>query len=65
MGSRGTFIAIEGVDGSGKRTQTDRLSRALAARGVSCLTVSFPRYESFFGRMIGLRYQIHRLTNFF
>ena len=52
MNELGKLIAIEGVDGAGKRTQTELLSRALAARGVSCLTVSFPRYESFFGRMI-------------
>jgi len=50
--SRGRVIAIEGVDGAGKRTQTEMLGRALAARGVSCVTFSFPRYESFFGKMI-------------
>jgi dTMP kinase len=53
MTATGKLIVIEGVDGSGKRTQTDLLSRALAARGVACLTVSFPHYDSFFGRMIG------------
>ena len=52
MASRGTLIAIEGVDGAGKRTQTELLGRALAARGVSCVTFSFPRYESLFGKMI-------------
>jgi dTMP kinase len=52
MTSRGTFIAIEGVDGAGKRTQTGLLSSALAARGLSCVTFSFPRYESFFGKLI-------------
>jgi dTMP kinase len=49
----GKLIVIEGVDGSGKRTQTDLLSRALSARGIDCLMVSFPHYDSFFGRMIG------------
>jgi dTMP kinase len=49
----GKLIVIEGVDGSGKRTQTELLSRALFSRGLDCLTVSFPHYESFFGRMIG------------
>jgi dTMP kinase len=49
----GQLIVIEGVDGSGKRTQTDLLSRALVARGADCLTVSFPHYDSFFGRLIG------------
>ena len=52
MPSRGTLIAIEGVDGAGKRTQTELLTRALAARGVSCVTFSFPRYDSFFGKLI-------------
>jgi len=50
--SRGKLIAIEGVDGAGKRTQTELLGRTLAARGVACVTFSFPRYESFFGKMI-------------
>jgi dTMP kinase len=53
MTAIGKLIAIEGVDGSGKRTQTELLSRALSARGIACLTVSFPHYDSFFGRMIG------------
>jgi dTMP kinase len=53
MTASGQLIVIEGVDGSGKRTQTDLLSRALSARGIACLTVSFPHYDSFFGRMIG------------
>ena len=53
MAATGQLIAIEGVDGSGKRTQTDLLARALSARGIPCLTVSFPHYDSFFGRMIG------------
>ena len=53
MNTNGQLIAIEGVDGSGKHTQTDLLSRALGTRGFACLTVSFPHYDSFFGRMIG------------
>jgi dTMP kinase len=53
MAATGKLIVIEGVDGSGKRTQTDLLSRALLAKGVACLTVSFPHYDGFFGRMIG------------
>ena len=53
MADSGKLIVIEGVDGSGKRTQTELLSRALHARGLSCVMVSFPHYDSFFGRMIG------------
>ena len=52
MTQPGKLIAIEGVDGSCKRTQTDLLSRALTARGIPLRTMSFPRYGSFFGIMI-------------
>lgn len=52
MPARGKFIALEGIDGSGKRTQLEMLSRALRKRGVAHVTVSFPHYEGFFGRMV-------------
>ncbi|HKV27542.1 MAG TPA: hypothetical protein VJN90_04655 [Candidatus Acidoferrales bacterium] len=52
MPARGKFIALEGIDGSGKRTQLEMLSRALRKRGVAHITVSFPHYEGFFGRMV-------------
>lgn len=38
------FIAIEGLDGSGKETQTGLLKASLAERGYTVGTVSFPRY---------------------
>jgi dTMP kinase len=38
------LIAIEGVDGAGKRTLTDGLSRAFHAAGKSVATLAFPRY---------------------
>lgn len=37
---------IEGLDGAGKRTLTDRLLRALAARGATADTLAFPRYAA-------------------
>jgi dTMP kinase len=38
------LIAIEGVDGAGKRTLTDGLRGALEAAGRSVATLAFPRY---------------------
>lgn len=43
-----TLIAVEGVDGAGKATQVSLLATALSTVDV----VSFPRYDTFFGRHI-------------
>ncbi len=51
MPARGKLIVLEGIDGSGKRTQLEMLARALAARGIHFSQVSFPRYDGFFGKL--------------
>jgi dTMP kinase len=53
MHSPGKLIAIEGIDGSGKRTQLELLEKALAARGLRTYSTGFPRYDSWFGKMVG------------
>src|ERR1700758_5893037 len=52
MTPRGKLIALEGIDGSGKGTQLDLLVSDLAARGRTTLRISFPRYESSFGKLV-------------
>ncbi len=52
MPLRRKLIAIEGIDGSGKRTQIDLLSAVLEKRGIAYVRYSFPRYESSFGRLV-------------
>lgn len=52
MPPRGKLLAIEGIDGSGKHTQVELLARALDQSGVDYLSLSFPRYPSFFGQAV-------------
>lgn len=40
------LIVIDGLDGSGKATQTKRLCERLSAEGYKARTLSFPDYES-------------------
>lgn len=47
------MIAIEGIDGSGKRTQVELLTAALRGRGHSVFATGFPQYDSWFGKMVG------------
>ncbi len=46
MDKKGKLIVIEGVDGSGKTTQLQRLYDALLARGVAARKLKFPHYDS-------------------
>jgi dTMP kinase len=52
MPPRGKFIVLEGIDGSGKRTQAQALARELGARGIEHSQVDFPHYDGFFGRLV-------------
>lgn len=44
--ARGRLIVIEGLDGSGKATQTRLLVQALTARGLPVRGITFPNYQS-------------------
>src|ERR1700733_1495273 len=53
MSYAGKLIAVEGIDGSGKRTQVELLNAALVGRGLETYVTGFPIYDSWFGRMVG------------
>jgi dTMP kinase len=53
MPTRGKFIVIEGIDGSGKRTQIEMLSGALAEKRIATRQIGFPNYHGFFGKLVG------------
>ena len=47
------IIAFEGIYGTGKSVQMERLCESLKKRGLSVLELSFPVYDSFFGDLVG------------
>jgi len=49
---KGIFIAIEGIDAAGKRTQTSLLRAWLGSKGMTTHTFSFPAYETTLGNEI-------------
>ena len=52
MTKKGKLIVIEGGDGSGKSTQARLLTKFLERKNVPAVHISFPRYESHWGRII-------------
>ena len=52
MNRRGVFVAIEGIDAVGKKTQASILNSWIRSRGLSTHTLSFPVYETTIGNEI-------------
>lgn len=50
---RGKFIVIEGTDCSGKDTQAELLTKKLKAMGIQAVHLSFPRYDTPTGKIVG------------
>jgi dTMP kinase len=46
MPAMGRLIVVEGLDGAGKRTLSDALCTALAAKGARVARFAFPRYDA-------------------
>ena len=53
MSNRGKLIVIEGTDCSGKETQTRKLYERLKSEGVDVFYMSFPKYDTPTGKIIG------------
>lgn len=53
MPTRGKLIVLEGIDGSGKRTQLEMLARVFKQRGIPHEVTGFPNYSGYFGKLVG------------
>lgn len=51
--SGGKFIVLDGIDASGKKTQSDLLHKWFNDLGFVANKISFPRYDTQFGKRIG------------
>ncbi len=52
--NKGKFVVIEGIDGSGKGTQTELLVERLKSERIDLVTDDYPHYEtSFWGKQVG------------
>jgi len=49
---KGRFLVIEGADASGKHTQSKLLAERLEKEGHQTAFFSFPRYKTFFGKLV-------------
>lgn len=54
MRPKGKLIVIEGVDGSGKQTQTELLYKRLIGNGQKVMLISYPRYDKESSAMVKL-----------
>lgn len=54
MNRKGKLIVIEGVDGSGKQTQTERLYERFIEDGQKVMKLSYPRYDKESSAMVKL-----------
>jgi len=53
MNNKGKLIVIEGIDGSGKSTQKELLSKKLESKSLKVKSMHFPRHDQkFFGVMV-------------